>query len=85
MKRLAAYIIMILLPMTLSAEGKGSSEKRMTFGAEWGYVFTFFSGYHNNFFSHDGWRVDERDSGDRFYRHQRLPLIFSLFPFVRKN
>lgn len=63
MKRLAAYIILILMPMTLSAEGKGSSEKRMTFGAEWGYVFTFFSGYHNNFFSPDGWRVNERDSG----------------------
>ena len=64
MKRLAAYIILILMPMTLSAEGKGSSEKRMTFGAEWGYVFTFFSGYHNNFFSPAGWRHES----DPFYR-----------------
>ena len=59
----AAYIIFLLLPMITLAEERQTTARRMTFGAEWGYVFTFFSGYHNNFFSPDGWRVDEKDSG----------------------
>ncbi len=63
MKRIAAYIFLILLPVLSYAEGKKDGGKRMTFGAEWGYYLTFFNGYHNNFFSPDGWRVDERNSG----------------------
>ncbi|MBQ2372699.1 MAG: hypothetical protein II289_05965, partial [Bacteroidales bacterium] len=63
MKRFAAYILIILLPVMSSAEEKTSYAKRLTYGAEWGYVCTFFRGYHNNYFSPDGWRVDEKDSG----------------------
>ena len=47
----------------MMAEENTSARKRLTFGAEWGYICTFFSGYHNNFFAPDGWRVDEKDKG----------------------
>jgi hypothetical protein len=62
MRRIAAYVILLVLPVIMSAEERHTSARRMTFGAEWGYVMTFFSGYHNNFFSPDGWRVDDSHS-----------------------
>ena len=74
MKRFAAYILIILLPMISSAEEKTSSAKRMTYVAEWGYVCTFFSGYHNNYFSPDGWRVDEKDSRLKYFSNAELNL-----------
>ncbi len=69
MKRYVAYILLILLPVTLSAEERTSEAKRLTFGAEWGYICTFFGGYHNNFYSPDGWRVDENEFGGVFYNN----------------
>lgn len=63
MKRLATYIVLLLIQILSSAAEKSTTYKRMTFGAEWGYVYTFYNGYHNNFFSPDGWRVDEREHG----------------------
>lgn len=74
MKRFAAYIFILLLPVISSAEEKTSYAKRLTYGAEWGYVCTFFSGYHNNYFSPDGWRVDEKDSGLRHFSNAELNL-----------
>lgn len=70
MKRLAAYFIAILLPLVSSAEVK----KGLTFGAEWGYIFTFYGGFHNNFFSPDGWRVDERNNGLCHYSNAEMYL-----------
>lgn len=61
MKRIAAYILLFLLPVMSLAEERQNSARRITFGAEWGYVFTFCRGYHYNFFSPDGWRVNETD------------------------
>ena len=60
MKRLAIYISALLMPIIASA---GERSGKLTFGTEWGYIHTFYSGYHNNFFSPDGWRVDEKDWG----------------------
>lgn len=74
MKRCVAYILLILLPVTLSAEERTSDGKRLTFGAEWGYICTFFSGYHNNFFSPDGWRVDENGFDGVFYNNAEVYL-----------
>ena len=74
MKRYVAYILLILLPVTLSAEERTSEAKRLTFGAEWGYICTFFGGYHNNFYSPDGWRVDENEFGGVFYNNVEVYL-----------
>ena len=51
---------------TFNQRGNGSqcrSERRFTFGAEWGYVGTFYSGYHYNFFAPEGYRADPRGYG----------------------
>ena len=74
MKRFAAYIFILLLPVISSAEEKTSYTKRLTYGAEWGYVCTFFSGYHNNYFSPDGWRVNEKDRGLSHFSNAELNL-----------
>lgn len=71
MKRLAIYIFALLMPLITSAE---EHSKKLTFGTEWGYVHTFYSGYHNNFFSQDGWRVDERDHGLCSYSNAEVYL-----------
>ena len=67
MRRMALYIFLAFLPVTSFAEDRTASERRITYGAEWGYILTFYSGYHNNFFSTDGWRVDEKDHGPVSY------------------
>lgn len=52
---------------SLDSDGNGTygsrSPRRITFGAEWGYVGTFYSGYHYNFFAPEGYRVDPRGHG----------------------
>lgn len=48
---------------------------RITYGAEWGYIAVFYSGYHYNFFAPEGYRVDPRgyeftyDSNAEAYLH----------------
>lgn len=52
-----------------SSKGTGehrTDTRRFTFGAEWGYVGTFYSGYHYNFFAPEGYRVDPRGHGFTF-------------------
>ena len=44
----------------------GRTPDRFTFGAEWGYVGTFYTGYHYNFFAPEGYRVDPRGHGMTF-------------------
>lgn len=74
MKRLC--IILLLLAgagINLSAQEK--SYPRITFGAEWGYIGVFYSGYHYNFYAPEGYRVDPRnhefmyDSNAEAYLH----------------
>lgn len=59
MKRLIIITIAICSSCLLS-NARDSSFPRMTFGVEWGYIATFYSGYHYNFFAPEGYRVDPR-------------------------
>ena len=59
-----AYVIliaMLLCPFGIRAQE--SSSTRFTFGAEWGYVGVFYSGYHYNFYAPEGYRADPRGYG----------------------
>lgn len=53
-------ITLVLLSSCINAKGQDTSLPRITFGAEWGYIATFYSGYHHNFFAPEGYRVDSR-------------------------
>lgn len=68
MKRTAVIFLLLMLCMTTARAGNGKSSPRpdITFGVEWGYIGTFFSGYHHNFFSNEGYRVDQDDYGLTF-------------------
>lgn len=50
-------------------EVQEKSRYRFTCGAEWGYVMTLQSGYHHNYFSTEGFRVDVRDNHFLFYNN----------------
>lgn len=57
MKRALAIFLVICVSSVVA----GAQEKafpRLTFGAEWGYVGVFHSGYHHNFFAPEGYRVN---------------------------
>lgn len=54
------FIAIIICSFGIASNGQESSFPRITFGAEWGYVMTFYSGYHYNFFAPEGYRVDPR-------------------------
>lgn len=62
MKRLT-IIILALLFLWTELDSQEIPHPRITFGAEWGYVGTFYSGYHYNFYAPEGYRVDPRDHG----------------------
>lgn len=72
MRRLAIYILLAFLPVLSFAEDRAKQVSRFTYGAEWGYILTFYNGYHYNFFSPDGWRVNEKDAGACFYSNAEI-------------
>ncbi len=62
--------LLILLAITclINASAREKTDyPRFTFGAEWGYVATIQSGYHHNFFSPEGFRVDDRDNSFKYH------------------
>ena len=68
---------MIILSFMLSclcanAQEKQGSLSKFTFGAEWGYVATVQYGYHTNFFSPEGYRVDKRDNTFGLYNNAEV-------------
>ena len=74
MKRLC-IILFLLFSVRASLVAQEKSYPRITFGAEWGYIGVFYSGYHYNFFAPEGYRVDPRghefkyDSNAEVYLH----------------
>lgn len=59
MKRRCIILIVTLLT-SIGLKAQTESAPRFTFGAEWGYIGTFYSGYHFNFFAPEGYRADPR-------------------------
>ncbi|MBR4978190.1 MAG: hypothetical protein IKY95_04460 [Bacteroidales bacterium] len=66
MKRLI-FILLIFITYALKSNAQEDSFPRFTFGAEWGYVSSIHSIWHNNFFSPEGYRVDEKGSRAMFH------------------
>lgn len=67
--------LLILLAITCLTNASAhvkADYPRFTFGAEWGYVATIQSGHHHNFFSPDGFRVDDR--GNVFKYHSNADV-----------
>lgn len=53
----------MLCAFNIHVNAQGSRKERyprLTFGAEWGYVATFWDYTHNNFFSAEGYRINEK-------------------------
>lgn len=57
MKRLL-IIIITFCSLLYTAGGQERQYKRLTFGAEWGYIAGFFAGHHHNFYAPEGFRVN---------------------------
>ena len=57
MKRIAVIIVLVSCSLE-SAYADERPPKRFTFGAEWEYMSSFHYGFHHNFFSQEGYRVD---------------------------
>ena len=60
MKLVSLISALFLSCMCIHAQGQKGRLPEFTFGVEWGYVATLQYGYHNNFFSLEGNRVDRR-------------------------
>lgn len=58
MKRIATFVF-ILIMASFRSGAQGNDFPRITFGVEWSCIGTFLSGYHNNYFSKDGYRFNE--------------------------
>lgn len=56
----ASIIIFVMLLTSIGLKAQTEPVPRFTFGAEWGYIATFYSGYHFNFFAPEGYRADPR-------------------------
>ncbi len=54
-------ILMLLMLIPFRTSARTESLPRFTFGAEWGYIGIFYSGYHYNFYAPEGYRADPRD------------------------
>lgn len=58
----------------LDAQERQASVPKFTFGAEWGYVAIVQYGYHTNFFSPEGYRVDNK--GNEFDLYNNAEVYF---------
>ena len=59
MKRFIVICLLLSLSAGLQAEVRTPrNETRLTFGAEWSFISSFYSRVHHNFFSEEGYRVD---------------------------
>lgn len=65
MKRAVTIILILCLAVSRAFAGNDECPK-ITFGAEWGYVGTIYSGYHYNFFAPEGYRVDPREHSFKY-------------------
>ncbi len=60
--RRAISILLIISIFNISVKARnteGERFSRLTYGLEWGYSATVFSGYHYNYFAPEGFRMDE--------------------------
>ena len=62
MKRLVIILLIInAFNINVNAYNKNVNyAPRLTFGAEWGWIGTLGSAYHYNFYSPEGYRLNER-------------------------
>lgn len=69
-------IICLLLSASLSAAGEDyvGTKKRLRYGVEWSYIMTLQSGYHHNYFSTEGFRVDVRGNDFLYYSNGEVLL-----------
>ena len=73
MKR--SYVILLaMFIISIGAKAQTESVPRFTFGAEWGYIGTFYSGYHFNFFAPEGYRVDPRSHAYTYFSNAEAYL-----------
>ena len=60
MNRIGVISIMLMLFLSTPAMHAQEDMPRITFGAEWSGTAAFFTAYHFNYFSPDGYRYDQR-------------------------
>ncbi len=64
MARKLAYTFVLLALCILRLDAKGGRSAadfpRITWGVEWGYTASFYTGWHYNYFSPERYRIDER-------------------------
>ena len=73
MRKVLTTAISLLLSCTRASAGQASQPK-FTFGAEWGYIGTFFSGHHYNYYAPEGFRVDNRGNEFTYYSNAEAYL-----------
>ena len=68
MRRIMCILLMFSLfnISVFAQKGCEDAYPRFTFGAEWGAVAEFWSGFHNNFFAPEGYRVNQRGNSFRY-------------------
>lgn len=66
MKKLL-FIIFLISVFESNTNAQEKDFPRWSFGAEWSYVATVDCGWHYNFFSQEGYRVDTRGKNTVFY------------------
>ena len=68
-KGLLITVLTIFCCMPASGKDRASADglQKLTYGVEWNYACTFFSGYHYNFFAPEGHREFPKESRFRYY------------------
>lgn len=74
--RMAYTLVLLIFCMVrLDARGDRCADfPRLTWGAEWGYNAAFYTAWHYNFFSTEGYRVDEKDSSLKYRNNAEASL-----------
>lgn len=82
MKR-GLLILLMFSAFQINTNAQEVSFPRITFGAEWSYIATLQSGWHHNFFSPEGYRVNDADN--RFIYHSNAEAYLHAGYNVSRN
>lgn len=64
--RRSLLILLMAFAFNINVIAQNEDKSRFVFGIEWGYVATFHSAYHYNFFAPEGYRVDDYGSSLKY-------------------
>ena len=76
MKKKVVLILLLISAFNIYVSAQSTMFPRFTMGVEWSYVATIQHGWHNNFYTQDGYRINDSDNEFIYHSNAEAYLNF---------